>query len=248
MMHRFFTENSIDDNDKLEINGGDVKHIRDVLRILPGEHIEIVTGNKAYVCNIMEISKSAIITEILNPIEKSHESPVKINLFQGLPKSSKMETILQKCTEIGVASFYPLVTNRTVVKLKDDKKENRKIERWEAIVHEASKQSKRDRIPVVNPVIDFRELVVYLKEGITIVPYEASTDKGIKDVLKSLKISDTVNIIIGPEGGFEEEEIKKLVGLGAKIVSLGPRILRTETAGMVASSIVQYEYGDLGVI
>ncbi len=247
-MHRFFTESIINENNELEINGGDVKHIRDVLRIVPGEHIEIVTGNKAYVCNIIEVSKNAIITEVINPVERSHESPVKINLFQGLPKSSKMETILQKCTEIGVGSFYPLVTNRTVVKLKDDKKEARKIERWEAIVHEAAKQSKRDRIPVVNPVIDFKELAVYLKEGITIVPYEASTDNGIKDVLKSLKKAETVNIVIGPEGGFEEEEIKELMKLGARIVSLGPRILRTETAGMVASSIVQYEYGDLGVI
>ncbi|MGM0395448.1 MAG: 16S rRNA (uracil(1498)-N(3))-methyltransferase [Bacillota bacterium] len=247
-MHRFFTDNKIDDNGMLEIQGGDVKHIRDVLRIQSGDLIQIVTENKAYLCEISQLGRNEVSTRVIKPVEGSHESPVDINLFQGLPKSTKMETILQKCTEVGVIGFYPLITERTIIKLKDEKKESRKLERWHAIVMEAAKQSKRDRIPKVHPVIDFSHLGDYLKRGITLVPYEAAVNNGIKEVLKTIEKPETINIVIGPEGGFEEEEIQKLIGMGARIVSLGPRILRTETAGMVAVAIVQYEYGDLGVI
>lgn len=247
-MHRFFTKNLIDDSRNIKITGGDAKHIKDVLRIVPGQMIEIVTGNKPYLCMVTGIETNKVITRIVNPIEKTNESPLKINLFQGLPKSSKMDSILQKCTEIGVTNFFPLRTNRTIVKFKDNKKELKKIERWQAIAYEAAKQSKRDIVPMVNPVIEFKDLERELKEGITIVPYEVMQDNGIKAILQSINKPDIINIIIGPEGGFEEIEIQKLEKLGAKIVSLGPRILRTETAGMFTAALLQYEYGDLGVI
>ncbi|HZH94184.1 MAG TPA: 16S rRNA (uracil(1498)-N(3))-methyltransferase [Tissierellaceae bacterium] len=248
MMHRFFTDNEIDGAGRIRIQGSDVKHARDVLRMGSGEKLEIVVEGKAYLCSIIEIGKNIMVAELVQPLERGHESSIKINLFQGLPKSTKMETILQKATELGVSSFYPLLTNRTVVRLKGEKKQDRKLERWESVVHEAAKQSKRDTIPKVHQAIDMSEIEAYLKEGITIVPYEASEDNGIKDVLRSLEVPRTVNIVIGPEGGFEEDEIDMLVRLGARIVSLGPRILRTETAGIVACAIVQYEFGDLGVI
>ncbi len=248
MMHRFFTENKIDEVGHIEIQGSDVKHARDALRMASGDKLEIVVEGKAYLCAIKEITKNLMVAGVIKPLEGSHESSISINLFQGLPKSSKMETILQKATELGVSSFYPLITSRTVVRLRDDKQQDKKLERWESVVQEAAKQSKRDVIPRVHPVVQMGELGELLKEGLTIVPYEASDEHGIKEILRSLETPKRVNIVIGPEGGFEEEEIDLLENLGAKIVSLGPRILRTETAGIVASAIVQYEYGDLGVI
>lgn len=247
-MHRFFTENTIDNSGNIRITGGDVKHIKNVLRITSGQMVEIVTENKPYLCTVTEIDKTNIIARVVNSIEKSNESPLKINLFQGLPKSTKMEIILQKCTEIGVTNFFPLITSRTIVKFKDEKKELRKTERWQAIVYEAAKQSKRDIVPIVNSAIEFKELEKELREGITIVPYEAMEGNSIKTILKSTNKPEVVNIIIGPEGGFEEREVQRLDDLGAEIVSLGPRILRTETAGMFTAVLLQYEYGDLGVI
>jgi 16S rRNA (uracil1498-N3)-methyltransferase len=248
VMNRFFTDNIIDEDGVIEIQGSDVKHARDVLRMVAGDKLEVVVQGKAYLCSIREISKNNMFVEVIGPLERGHESEIRINLFQGIPKGSKMETILQKATELGVSSFYPLTTSRTVVVLKDDRKQDKKLERWETVVQEAAKQSKRDQIPRVHPVVEIARIGDFLMDGLTIVPYEATDENGIKDVLRSLETPRSVNIIIGPEGGFEEEEIDSLVKLGAKVVSLGPRILRTETAGIVASAIVQYEYGDLGVI
>ena len=247
-MHRFFTDNTIDEEGYLEITGSDVKHIRDVLRMNEGEEVEAVHEGKAYLCSLHKLEKNSVTFKTIEPVEKSHESPVEIFLFQGLPKSTKMETILQKCTEIGVNGFYPLVTARTGGKISEEKEEEKKLERWQSIVNEAAKQSKRDRIPMVYPVIKIGHIRDILSEGITVVPYEQSECKGIKDVLRTMDKPNRINIVIGPEGGFEKEEVEMLEEMGAYIVSLGPRILRTETAGRATAAVVQYEFGDLGVI
>ncbi|MCR3955409.1 MAG: 16S rRNA (uracil(1498)-N(3))-methyltransferase, partial [Gudongella sp.] len=193
-MHRFFTENKIDERGNIEIQGPDVKHARDALRMVSGDRLEVVVEGEAYLCTIKEITKNLMVSEVIKPLERGHESSISINLFQGLPKSSKMETILQKGTELGVASFYPLITARTVVRLKDDKKQDKKLERWESVVQEAAKQSKRDLIPRVHQVVEMNQIGELLKEGLTIVPYEASDENGIKEILRALDPPKIVNI------------------------------------------------------
>ncbi len=159
-----------------------------------------------------------------------------------------MDEIIQKGTEVGIKEFYPVATHRSIVKIKDIKKEESKVERWNSIADEAAKQSKRDFLPKVQNVISFDEMIILLKdEKNIIVPYEDEKANAIKSKLQAID-DGNIHIIIGPEGGFEPYEIEKLKSIGAEIVTLGPRILRTETAGIVAATIVLYELGDLGVI
>ena len=184
----------------------------------------------------------------INESAGNRESSIEITLYQGLAKGSKMDLIIQKCVEIGVKDFYAIETDRAVVKINNKKKEDSKLERWQSIAEEAAKQSKRDYIPKLKGIISFKEMIGILSEEKNIiVPYENEENLSIKDGLKTVK-GNKVNLIIGPEGGFEEKEIKSLEDLRASIVTLGPRILRTETAGLVSSTIILYELGDLGVI
>ncbi|MDY0234638.1 MAG: 16S rRNA (uracil(1498)-N(3))-methyltransferase [Gudongella sp.] len=246
-MHRFFIKSAQNQSEQLIITGQDVKHIKNVLRMKLDDKIEIVKDGNSYVCSIHSIENDKVIVKILFKNDKSNESPLKIHLYQSLPKSTKMETILQKCTELGVFSFHPIITERSIVKI-DEKKEIKKLERWESIVLEAAKQSKRDLLPEIHPIQRFKEALNGLENKLIIVPYELENNFGIKDFLQSINIIDEVCVFIGPEGGFEEEEIDDLVEIGAQIVSLGPRILRTETAGFITCGVVQYELGDIGVI
>ncbi|WP_353096087.1 RsmE family RNA methyltransferase [Tissierella praeacuta] len=247
-MHRFFVEGKQIIDDIIEILGNDVKHIKDVLRLKPSEKIEIASGGITYTCRIESLLKDRIITKIIDSAEGKNESKINITLYQGLAKGSKMDLIIQKCTEVGVKEFYPVATHRSVVKIKEIKKEQSKVERWNSIADEAAKQSKRDILPRVGNIISFDEMIDLLKdEKNIIVPYEDEKGNAIKEKLKISK-SMNVHLIIGPEGGFEPREIQKLESIGANIVTLGPRILRTETAGIVASTIIFYELGDLGVI
>ena len=159
-----------------------------------------------------------------------------------------MDYIIQKSTEIGVKEIYPLITNRTIVKIKNKKKEQSKLDRWKTIAEEAAKQSKRDYVPKVQRIIDFEEMLKLLNGNQNIiVPYEMEESLSLKDSLNNIK-TGKIHLIIGPEGGFEKDEIDLLKSIGGQSISLGPRILRTETAGLVAASIILYELGDLGVI
>lgn len=247
-MHRFFVDNNQITNDNIEIIGTDVRHIRDVLRLKQGDEIEVSSDGFIYHCKIDSILKNQIVVEILNKVKGSNEPPVDIILYQGLAKGSKMDFIIQKCTEIGVSEFYPLATHRSVVKITDIKKENSKVARWNSIADEAAKQSKRDILPKVNNIITIDEMISLLKdEKNIIVPYENEKGNSIKDKIPKDK-TQKIHLIIGPEGGFEPEEIEKIESIGGSIVSLGPRILRTETAGIVAATILLYELGDLGVM
>jgi 16S rRNA (uracil1498-N3)-methyltransferase len=247
-MHRFFVDKNQIEDGKIIILNNDVRHIRDVLRLKLGEDIEVSCEEIAYICVIEQILKNKVITKIRDKQIGNHESKVEISLFQGLAKGNKMEMIFQKATEIGVKSFYPVATHRSVVKINDIKKEQNKLDRWNSIVEEAAKQSKRDLIPKVYGIINFSEMINILKnETNIIVPYEEERVATIKEELLKIK-EGRINIIIGPEGGFEESEISILKSIGGKIVTLGPRILRTETAGLVIATIVLYELGDLGVI
>lgn len=247
-MNRFFVEEKQIEADKIWIKGADVRHIRDVLRLKKGEKIEVSCKGNTYISKIIELGKKEIILKVVDKYRGENEPSNFIVLYQGLAKGSKMDAILQKCTEIGVSEFYPLETTRAVVKIKSEKKSNSKVKRWQEITDQAAKQSKRDILPKVNEVLSFNQMIEILdKEKNIIVPYEEEKENSIKSALSDIK-AEKIHLIIGPEGGFEKEEIEKLKILGAKIVSLGPRILRTETAGLVSSTMIFYELGDLGVV
>ncbi len=247
-MNRFFVAKEQIHADTIQLEGKDVKHIRDVLRLKPKDRLEIVCEGKCYICEISQIESSKVITRILEVQAGKNEPPIYIKLFQGIAKGDKMDLIVQKCTEVGVKEIFPVVTHRTVVKIKDRKKEKKKVDRWNSIAEEAAKQSKRDIIPSVRDIITFKDMVEMLKgEENIIVPYEGEKAVGIKEALKGVS-GDRLNIVIGPEGGFEEYEIDMLKAHGGKIVTLGPRILRTETAGVVTLAMALYELGDMGVI
>ena len=247
-MHKFFVpENNIKDNIAI-ITGDDVKHIYKVLRLKIGDKININNCiGKEFLGEIKSIDKALITCNIIENININNESNIKIHLYQGLPKAVKLELIIQKATELGVMSVTPVITERVIVK--NELSESKKIERWNKIALEACKQSKRTIVPEVKNIIKFND---FLKEvenfDLVVIPYENEKNQGIKNMIANLegKKINTIAIMVGPEGGFEEEEIKKLKEIGAYIVTLGPRILRTETAGFVCSSLLMYELGDIG--
>ncbi|EQK41931.1 RNA methyltransferase, RsmE family protein [[Clostridium] bifermentans ATCC 638] len=247
-MDRFFVgkKNINLENKTCIIEGEDVKHISKVLRCRIGEELEICDNdNNEYICEITNIDKSQVELNIVEVVNIKRESDLKIKVYQGLPKGPKMEMILQKLTEVGVDEIILVQTKRTVVKV-DDKKEDKKIERWERIIYEAAKQSKRGKIPKLRGVLSFKEALADMKENdFNIAPYENERTKSIKQAIKGVDIKN-IGIFVGPEGGFEDTEIKAIEEIGGQSVSLGPRILRTETASLVASSIVLYELSDLG--
>ncbi|MGL5715152.1 MAG: 16S rRNA (uracil(1498)-N(3))-methyltransferase [Paraclostridium sp.] len=247
-MDRFFVDkkNINLENNTCIIEGEDVKHISKVLRCRVGEQLEVCDNdNHEYICEITDIDKSQVILNIVEKVDIQRESDLKIKVYQGLPKGPKMEMILQKLTEVGVDEIILVQTKRTVVKV-DDKKEDKKIERWERIIYEAAKQSKRGKIPTLRGVLTFKEALADMKENdFNIAPYENERTKSIKQAIKGVDINN-IGIFVGPEGGFEETEIEAIEEIGGQSVSLGPRILRTETASLVASSIVLYELSDLG--
>ncbi|MBE6088073.1 MAG: 16S rRNA (uracil(1498)-N(3))-methyltransferase [Clostridium beijerinckii] len=251
-MHKFFTEPHNISETEVRILGDDVKHIYKVLRLSEGE--EVVLNNCEgieYLGEIETITKSEVIVKIIKRLDINNESKIKVHLFQGLPKGQKMDLIVQKGTELGVSEFIPVTTARVDVKLKGEFK---KLDRLNRIALEACKQSKRSVIPQVKEVIDFNEAINELKKmDLIIVPYENAEDFGIKTLVRKLERDNVdldninnVGILIGPEGGFEESEIDTLKEQGAYIVTLGNRILRTETAGFTATALIQYELGDLG--
>ncbi|MBV7273029.1 16S rRNA (uracil(1498)-N(3))-methyltransferase [Clostridiaceae bacterium UIB06] len=247
-MHKFFVaKNSIID-DKAYIEGDDLKHIYKVLRLQEGEKVSINNCEGEEFLGVIEkVDKKEAIVKIIEKLETNNESNIEIYLFQGLPKSSKMDLIVQKATELGVKEITPIITERVIVK--NEIGEFKKIDRYIRIALEACKQSKRSVIPEVKNPLEFDRLLTKLKEmDLILVPYENEEGYGIKNVVKDIAQKDIkkIGIIIGPEGGFEENEINILKELGAYIITLGPRILRTETAGFVCTSLIMYELGDLG--
>lgn len=251
-MHKFFVPATNINDNIASIEGEDVKHIHKVLRLKPGEKVSINNCNgKEYLGIIDTIDKKLVLVNIIEKLDKNNESQLNIYLYQGFPKSTKMDYIVQKSTELGVKHIIPLITNRVVVK--NQNKESKKIDRWNRIALEACKQCKRSIIPKVHDPVKFEEAIDQMKSmDLVLVPYENKYNYGIKSLMKDIsEIKDNIKniaIVIGPEGGFEESEIKKLQDEKANIITLGPRIFRTETAGIVCSSIILYELGDLGGI
>ena len=245
-MSKFFVkENQIYDN-KIEILEDDVNHIKNVLRLNIDEEIKICNQDtsKNYNCKIVEISSKKVVCEILQELENEAEGNVELHIFQGLPKADKMELIIQKGTELGVAEFIPVNMKRCIVKL-DGKDEAKKIDRWNKISEVAAKQSGRDIIPKVRCLENVKQLEKEVNEyDLFLVAYEMEKENYIKNEL--IKIKETkenykIAVLIGPEGGLDIQEVEILKNVGAKVISLGNRILRTETVALQVSSIIMYE-------
>ena len=245
-MHHFFVSPDQIDERYVTITGGDVNHIKNVLRMKIDEELLISNGqDKDYYCKIESISDNEIKALILDEEFEGTELPTELYLFQGLPKSDKMELIIQKAVELGVKEIIPVATKRCVVKL-DDKKEASKIKRWQAISESAAKQSRRTIIPEISSVMSFREAINRAKEfELGIIPYENFKDMTeTKEVLNKVQKGIKIGIFIGPEGGFEESEIQYALENGIHPISLGKRILRTETAGLVILSVLMFQLED----
>ena len=245
-MSKFFVrENQIYDN-KIEILDDDVNHIKNVLRLNVDEEIKICDqdSSKNYNCRILEISPKKVVCEILEELENEAEGNVDLYIFQGLPKADKMELIIQKGTELGACEFIPVNMKRCIVKL-DGKDEVKKIDRWNKIAEVAAKQSGRDIIPKVRSLETIKQLEEQIKEfDLFLVAYEMEKENYIKNELqrlKSTKENYKIAVLIGPEGGLEIAEVEMLKSAGAKVISLGNRILRTETVALQVSSIIMYE-------
>lgn len=245
-MYKFFVEDDQINEENVFILNEDVNHIANVLRLKTGEKINICnrkTGEN-YIGAIENISREEVKCAIIEKIEDTTESNINIDVYQGLPKMDKMEYIIQKATEIGAKNIYPVKMERCVVKL-DDLSAKKKIDRWQKIAESSAKQSKRDIIPSIKSIINIKEICQNSKKyDIILLAYENENRITIKDELKKIKDSDNLNIgiIVGPEGGVDEKEVDLLVNSGVKSVSLGRRILRTETAAMVMLSDIIYEF------
>lgn len=241
-MHHFFvTPEQVKEN-MIFIEGSDVNHIKNVLRMKAGEELEVSDGEKRkYLCEIDNMSSEEVCLLIKEELKVETELPSKLYLFQGLPKSDKMELIVQKAVELGVYEIVPVATKRAVVKL-DDKKAAKKVERWQAIAEGGAKQSGRNVIPEVKNVMSFKEAVAYAKElDVVLVPYELAEGMNeTKEIISNIKPGQSVGVFIGPEGGFETSEVEHAMENGAKAITLGRRILRTETAGLTTLSILMY--------
>lgn len=241
-MYRFFVDKSQIGEHEIRITGTDVNHIRHVLRMRIGEPVYISCGDALeYTCQIRAYTEDEVIAEILYAQETGLELPSKVYLFQGLPKSDKMELIIQKAVELGAYAVIPMATKRSVVRL-DKKKEENKRKRWQSISESAAKQAKRMIIPEIFPVYSFSEAVRYAETlDIRLIPYELAKDmEHTRRIFSEVAPGKSVGIFIGPEGGFAPEEIEEALADGLLPITLGKRILRTETAGMTVLSILMY--------
>ncbi len=238
-MYNFFITKENKIGDKVSIVGTDYNHIKNVLRMKEGDEFLVSLEHTSHLCTIESLTDTEIIAVITKENFQDTTLPVSITLFQGLPKSDKLELIIQKAVELGVDEITPVQMERCIVKL-DDKKQDGKVSRWQAIAESAAKQSKRTCIPTVNAPLSFNKMLEKAKTyDLFIVPYESENGmQSTKDTLSLIKSGHKIGVLIGPEGGFSQKEITLAKEQGAKIVSLGKRILRTETAAITAVGMI----------
>lgn len=241
MQHFFVTPDMVNDTE-IYIEGQDVNHMKNVLRMKIGELVEISDGNNLkYLCEVAEYEPERAVLKIVERKEADTELPSKLYLFQGLPKNDKMELIVQKAVELGAYEIIPVSMKRCVVRL-DAKKASKKVERWNSISESAAKQAGRSIIPEVTEVLSYEQALEKAKGlDLTLVPYElAEGMEETKQLVAKIQRGQSVGIFIGPEGGFERDEIERAIEGGASIVTLGRRILRTETAGLTMLSVLMF--------
>lgn len=237
-MYNFFVNEKQKLNDKYIITGADFNHIKNVLRMTVGDTFLVSENGVSNLCEIECFDNESVVAKIIEENYNDTNLPIKIYLFQGLPKGDKMELIIQKTVELGVEGIIPVEMNRCVVKL-DDKKKKSKVSRWQTISESAAKQSKRNTIPEISDVLTYKQAMEKAKEmDLFLVPYESKNGmEDTKTALSQIKSDMSVGILIGPEGGFDEKEVTEAFENGGKVVSLGKRILRTETAAITSISM-----------
>ena len=248
-MPKFFVENEAIQNQQIEIKGKDVNHIKNVLRKKIEDEIIICNTDttKDYLCKIINIEENAILTNIIEELETNVEAKVEVSIFQGLPKADKMELVIQKAVELGVYDITPIEMKYCVVKL-NDKDKKKKQERWQKIAEVAAKQSGRNQIPQINDISSIKNICNLCQTyDIVLVAYEKEEENKLRYELEKLKAIEKkkdlkIAIVIGPEGGIDEKEIAILKESGAKVVTLGKRILRTETVALQMLSLIMYEF------
>lgn len=241
-MHHFFVTSEQVKLPEIYIQGSDVNHMKNVLRMKSGEKVEVSDGDsKIYLCEIREFHEDEICLSVIEEKEADTELPSRIYLFQGLPKSDKMELIVQKAVELGVYEVIPVATKRAVVKL-DEKKAKKKVERWNLVAESGAKQSGRTVVPKVADVMLLKQALEKAESlDIALIPYElAEGMEETRRIIEKITPGQSIGIFIGPEGGFEAEEVEAAIRIGAKAITLGKRILRTETAGLTCLSILMY--------
>lgn len=246
-MYQFFVKPEQISGKHILITGSDVNHIRNVLRMKPGDEIAVSNGTdgREYRCQIDHIAEEEVSCTLLFIKEDGLELPSKVFLFQGLPKADKMELIIQKAVELGVYEVIPVATKRAVVKL-DEKKAKNKLARWQGIAEAAAKQSKRRIIPVVKNVMSMKEAAAYAADmDCRLIPYElAEGMEKTKELIGQMHAGQRIAIFIGPEGGFDDSEIETALAAGIEPVTMGRRILRTETAGLCMLAWIMYQLED----
>lgn len=247
-MPKFFITNKDINNNEIIISGKDVNHIKNVLRKKVGEQITICNIDLSidYLCEIIKIEKDTIKCNVSEELISNSESKIKVTIFQGLPKADKMELVIQKAVELGVYDITPIEMKRCIVKL-TEKDKVKKLQRWQKIAEVASKQSGRNTIPKINEIKSIKNICnLFTNYDIVLVAYENEKENKLKNELEKLKLDQKENlkigIIIGPEGGIDKEEIELLKKQDAKIITLGNRILRTETVALNMLSIIMYEF------
>lgn len=244
-MYNFFVDTSQRQGDGYFISGTDFNHIKNVLRMNVGDTFLVSESGISNLCGIESFNTDTVTVKILEENYNDTNLPVKIYLFQGLPKGDKMELIIQKTVELGVEKIIPVEMSRCIVKL-DDKKKKSKTARWQAIAESAAKQSKRNTIPEISDVLTYKQALEKAKElDLLLVPYESKNGMAdTKSALAQIKSGMTVGILIGAEGGFEENEVDSAFKTGGKVISLGKRILRTETAAITSVAMCML-YGEM---
>lgn len=244
-MHRFFIPKPF--KQEMQITGRDAHHIIDVLRMVPGDRLQSVADDGiSFVGEITVVGTNSVTVLAREILRETHEPDVRISLLQGLAKGEKMEFIIQKAVEIGVTDIFPVAMAHSVVVLEPSKAE-KKVERWQKIAEAAAKQSKRDIIPVVHEVMALGQVLQKEKWDLLLIAYESENQVSLKEALQAHKEAKTVGVVIGPEGGLSTEEVEAAQQQGGIAVSLGRRILRTETAGLVAATAILYETDNLGI-
>ena len=247
-MPKFFIDKKDINNQKIAIKGQDALHISKVLRTEVGEILTLCDGDGTdFSAKVVTCSKDEVLLDILKSFPCLSEPNISVTLFQGLPKQGKMDYIIEKCTELGISRIVPVETSRSVVKINDKKSEEKKLERWRKIASESVKQCGRGKIPEVTDVMNVTEAIEFSKTlDLTIAAYECEKEFSIKSAL-STHSPKSVGIFIGPEGGLDDNEIKKFNDANIKTVTLGKRILRTETAGHTVLTAVMYEFNEFTI-
>ncbi len=241
-MHRFFIPPEWISQSEVIIIGEQAHQMRSVLRLKYGDRIVVLDNSGSeYEITLVDITVKQVTGKIVEKRLSSGEPTVEITLYQSMLKGGKLDIVLQKCTEIGVTRFVPMICHRSIARIPGNNRENR----WRKIVLESAEQSRRGKIPVLEPMIDFSQ-ACERADGVSLMPWEESSELGIRSAMSKAGKANKVNIFIGPEGGFTGDEIELARSYGIIPITLGKRILRAETAGMVVASIIGYENGEMG--